>query len=108
MTGRRSAVSSTGIRQYQRFWTRRLETPRSNSAMLLGLLSLGQFMVALDVTVVNVALPSIDQSLGFSAGEIQWVVGSYVLVTGAFLLIGGRLSDMFGARRLLLIGLVGF
>jgi EmrB/QacA subfamily drug resistance transporter len=108
MTGRRSAVSSTGIRQYQRFWPRRLETPRSNSAMLLGLLSLGQFMVALDVTVVNVALPSIDQSLGFSAGEIQWVVGSYVLVTGAFLLIGGRLSDMFGARRLLLIGLVGF
>src|SRR5438309_9165174 len=55
-------------------------------------LSLAQFMVILDATIVNVALPSIGRDLGFASGELQWVVSAYVLMTGGLLLLGGRLS----------------
>jgi EmrB/QacA subfamily drug resistance transporter len=75
---------------------------------LLVVLSLAQFMVALDVTVVNVALPSITRALNFGAGQSQWVVTSYLLCTGGLTLLGGRTADLFGRRRVLLSGLALF
>jgi EmrB/QacA subfamily drug resistance transporter len=81
---------------------------RSAGLRLLLLLCGAQFVVALDVTVVNVALPSIATSLTFGPGELQWVVSVYVLVTGALLLVAGRLSDLLGARLLFLSGVVVF
>jgi EmrB/QacA subfamily drug resistance transporter len=74
----------------------------------LVLLGLAQFMVTLDITVVNVALPSIARDLAFSAGDLQWVITAYVLFTGGLLMLGGRASDLFGRRRLFLAGLALF
>src|SRR5262249_44959262 len=74
----------------------------------LGLLSAVQFMVVLDIAVVNVALPSIQVDLGFSEESLQWVVSAYALVFGGFLLLGGRAADVVGRKRLFLIGLVAF
>ncbi len=65
-------------------------------------------MIVLDTTIVNVALPSIRTSLGFSESSLAWVVNAYVLTFGGFLLLGGRLGDLYGHRRLFLIGLVLF
>ncbi len=75
---------------------------------LLVLLCVAQFMVILDVTVVNVALPSIGHALGFARGDLQWVVTTYVLFTGGLLLLGGRVADLLGRRRVFLAGLVLF
>jgi EmrB/QacA subfamily drug resistance transporter len=75
---------------------------------VLALVGLAQFMVVLDVTVVNVALPSIGRELDFAAADLQWVVTAYVLVTGGLLLLGGRASDLLGRRRLFLTGLLLF
>jgi MFS family permease len=61
------------------------------------LLGLAQFMVILDITVVNVALPSIAEDLAFAEGDLQWVVTAYVLFTGGLLMLGGRATDLFGA-----------
>jgi EmrB/QacA subfamily drug resistance transporter len=72
------------------------------------LLGLAQFMVILDITVVNVALPSISADLGFAAGDLQWVITAYVLFTGGLLLLGGRATDLFGRRRVFLAGLTTF
>ena len=72
---------------------------------VLVLLALAQFMVILDITVVNVALPSIGASLGFAGGSLQWVVTAYVLFTGGLLLLGGRAADLLGRRRVFLAGL---
>ena len=72
------------------------------------LLGLAQFMVILDITVVNVALPSIQEDLAFSAGDLQWVITAYVLFTGGLLLLGGRATDLFGRRRVFLAGLGTF
>ncbi|MDA0169339.1 MFS transporter [Solirubrobacter taibaiensis] len=69
------------------------------------MLAIAQFMVVLDVTIVNVALPAIQTDLGFSAEGLQWVVNSYTLTFGGLLLLGGRMSDILGRRRLFLIGL---
>ncbi|MGZ4582462.1 MAG: MFS transporter [Nocardioidaceae bacterium] len=66
---------------------------------------LAQFMVILDVSVVNVALPSIGRDLNFSSGDYQWVVSAYVLFSGGFLLLGGRLADLLDRRRVFLTGL---
>jgi EmrB/QacA subfamily drug resistance transporter len=74
----------------------------------LALLAIAQFMVILDVTVVNVALPSIGRALGFTAGNLQWVVTAYVLFTGGLMLLGGRLADLLGARRVFRVGLLAF
>lgn len=71
----------------------------------LALLAVAQFMVILDVTVVNVALPSIGASLDVSDGRLQWVVTAYVLFTGGLMLFGGRLADLAGRRPVLLAGL---
>jgi EmrB/QacA subfamily drug resistance transporter len=75
---------------------------------ILILLAVAQFMVILDVTVVNVALPSIGADLGFAAGDLQWVVSAYVLFTGGLLLLGGRAADMLGRRRVFLAGMTLF
>ncbi|WP_455908210.1 MFS transporter, partial [Streptomyces hygroscopicus] len=77
-------------------------------AALLWLACAAQFMVVLDVSVVNVALPSIQTALGFDAAGLQWVVGSYALVFAGFLLLGGRLADLYGRRRVFVWGLALF
>jgi len=74
----------------------------------LAVLAVAQFMVVLDVTIVNVALPDIQQDLGFSASGLQWVVSAYTLLFGGFLLLGGRAADLLGRRRLFIVGLVLF
>ena len=65
-------------------------------------------MIVLDVTIVGVALPSIREDLGFSEASLAWVVNAYLLTFGGFLLLGGRLGDLFGHRRLFLIGIALF
>src|SRR5437773_5255399 len=72
----------------------------------LALLSTVQFMVVLDIAIVNVALPSIQTDLGFSQENLQWVISAYALVFGGFLLLGGRAADLLGRRRIFLIGIV--
>jgi len=74
----------------------------------LGVLCLGVLMIVLDVTIVNVALPTIRESLGFSESSLAWVVNAYLLTSGGFLLLGGRLGDLYGHRRLFLIGIALF
>jgi EmrB/QacA subfamily drug resistance transporter len=75
---------------------------------ILGVVGLAQLMVVLDATIVNIALPSAQRALGFSDADRQWVVTAYSLAFGGLLLLGGRLSDLVGQRRMLIIGLVGF
>ena len=75
---------------------------------ILGVVGLAQLMVVLDATIVNIALPSAQRALGFSIADRQWVVTAYSLAFGGLLLLGGRLSDLLGRRRMLIIGLVGF
>jgi EmrB/QacA subfamily drug resistance transporter len=76
--------------------------------LALYVLCLGDLMIVLDTTIVNVALPSIRTDLGFSEASLAWVVNAYVLTFGGFLLLGGRLGDLFGHRRLFLIGITLF
>src|SRR5881394_590958 len=76
--------------------------------LALALLSAVQFMVVLDIAVVNVALPSIQVDLGFSEENLQWVISAYALVFGGFLLLGGRAADLLGRRRIFLVGVVVF
>src|SRR5213078_4017570 len=71
-------------------------------------LCLGDVMIVLDTTIVNVALPSIREDLGFSETSLAWVVNAYLLTFGGFLLLGGRLGDLFGHRRLFLLGIALF
>ena len=74
----------------------------------LALLSAVQFMVVLDIAIVNVALPSIQADLGFSQQNLQWILSAYALTFGGFLLLGGRAADLLGRRRIFLVGLVVF
>src|SRR5438034_6678003 len=74
----------------------------------LYVLCLGSLMIVLDVTIVNVALPSIREDLDFSETSLAWVVNAYLLTYGGFLLLGGRLGDLFGHRRLFLSGIALF
>ena len=74
----------------------------------LALLCMVQFMVVLDIAVVNVALPSIQTDLGFSQENLQWVISAYALFFGGFLLLGGRAADLLGRRRVFLVGIVLF
>src|ERR1041385_2171753 len=76
--------------------------------LALGLLSVVQFMVVLDIAIVNVALPSIKVDLSFSEENLQWVISAYALVFGGFLLLGGRAADLLGRRRIFLAGVVLF
>ena len=81
---------------------------RRNSNGLLLLVCLGQFMVILDVSIVNVALPSIKDALGFSTNGLQWVLNAYTLTFAGFLLLGGRAADLFGRRRMFITGTLLF
>jgi EmrB/QacA subfamily drug resistance transporter len=76
--------------------------------LILAILGLAQLMVVLDATVVNIALPSAQEALGFSDSARQWIITAYSLAFGSLLLIGGRLSDLFGRRTTFVVGLVGF
>jgi EmrB/QacA subfamily drug resistance transporter len=97
-------------------YAERIETPTrqlANAApdrrwWVLGILGLAQLMVALDATVVSIALPSAQHSLAFSNSDRQWIVTAYALAFGSLLLIAGRLADRIGRKRVFLIGLVGF
>src|ERR1700679_1647186 len=74
----------------------------------LGVLSITQLMVALDATVINIALPHAQTDLHFSSANRQWLITAYALSFGSLLLVGGRLSDMWGRRTSLYVGLAGF
>ena len=76
--------------------------------LALVLLASAQFVVVLDASIVNVALPSIGRALDFSQGNLAWVVNAYVLTFGGFLLLGGRIADLLGRRRVFMAGLVLF
>src|SRR6516164_1057449 len=91
----RAGLSDAAAESARRWW-------------ILGVVGLAQLMVVLDATIVNIALPSAQRDLGFSNADRQWVVTAYSLAFGGLLLLGGRLSDLVGRRRMLIIGLVGF
>lgn len=77
-----------------------------HKGLALAVLATAQFMVVLDATIVNVALPAIHKALGFSTdAELQWIVTAYALVFGGFLLLGGRLADLFGRRKVFIAGI---
>jgi len=76
--------------------------------LALGVIALAQMMVVVDHTIVTIALPAVQSSIGLSTSDRQWVVTAYVLAFGGLLMLGGRLGDMFGRRRVLLVGVVGF
>jgi MFS family permease len=79
-----------------------------NKWLILVVVCLAQFVVVLDATIVNVALPSIQRGLHFSLDSLQWVVNGYTLTFGGFLLLGGRAADLLGRRRLFIVGLIVF
>ena len=76
--------------------------------LALALLCMAQFVVVLDASITNVALPTIGRSLELSQDNLSWVVNSYVLTFGGFLLLGGRLADLLGRRRVFMAGLILF
>src|SRR4051794_12859609 len=76
--------------------------------LILALLGVAQLMVVLDATIVNIALPSAQESLHFSDDSRQWIVTAYALAFGSLLLLGGRLSDLFGRKWTFVVGLFGF
>src|ERR687885_93094 len=83
-------------------------TRTERKGLALALLAAAQFVVVLDASIVNVALPSIGRDLHFSQDDLSWVVNAYTLTFGGFLLLGGRMADLLGRRRLFLGGLVLF
>ncbi len=82
--------------------------PAANRWAVLALLGVAQLMVVLDSTIVNIALPSAQRSLGFSTDNRQWVVTAYALAFGSLLLLGGKLGDLFGRKWTFVAGLIGF
>ena len=82
--------------------------PRDRRWLALALLAMAQFVVVLDASIVNVALPSIGRALDISQESLSWVVNAYVLTFGGFLLLGGRLADLLGRRRVFMAGLILF
>jgi EmrB/QacA subfamily drug resistance transporter len=85
-----------------------MEPRRVNPWLVLVIVGIAQFMVILDATIVNVALPSIQRGLHFSPSSLQWIVNAYTLAFGGFLMLGGRAGDLIGRRRLFLAGIVLF
>lgn len=81
---------------------------KTNPKMILLLLALSQFLVVLDSAIVNVALPAIKDALHFDTASLQWVITAYILTFGGFLLLGGRMADLFGRRKMLVSGIIGF
>ena len=76
----------------------------TNPWLVLCLVCLAQFMVVLDATIVNVALPSIQTDLNVAEADLQWIVNAYTLIFGGFLLLGGRAGDILGRKRVFLVG----
>ncbi len=76
--------------------------------LILGVIGIAQLLVVLDVTIVNIALPSAQQDLGFSDDDRQWVITAYALAFGSLLLLGGRIADLFGRKWTFIAGLIGF
>ena len=96
ISGTSVSLPNSATTEYDRRW------------LILAVLSIAQLMVVLDATIVNIALPSAQQALHFSDGSRQWVVTAYTLGFGSLLLLGGRLSDLFGRKRTMIVGLIGF
>jgi len=100
-------VANARMRSSRRYWPRttgsQTVTVRSKTALIVTV-CLAQFMVVLDATVTNVALPTIGRDLHFSSSDLQWVVTAYTLTFGGLLLLGGRAADLFGRRRLFTLG----
>jgi MFS family permease len=107
-TSRSSAIAAASTSCSSAIRARLLRTTATNPWIVLVLICLAHFMVVLDATIVNVALPSIQNDLHLSDGGLQWIVNAYTLVFGGFLLLGGRLGDLLGLKRLFLIGLAVF
>src|SRR3954471_454433 len=76
--------------------------------LILATIGIAQLMVVLDVTIVNIALPSAQRDLGFSDDSRQWVITAYALAFGSLLLLGGRIGDLFGRKWTFIVGLLGF
>ena len=97
MTSKSSSISTS---------TTAAEIPDPRRWKALALLSLAQFIVILDTSIIGVALPTIQQYFGFSQTDLQWIFNAYVIVFGALLLLGGRLSDILGQRKIFIIGFI--
>src|SRR6059036_2079963 len=85
-----------------------LSTPSTHRWRAFALLAVAYFMTIIDLTIVNVSLPTIGRDLHFSATSLQWVVSAYALTFGGFLLLGGRAADLLGRRSVFMAGLVVF
>jgi EmrB/QacA subfamily drug resistance transporter len=83
-------------------------SPDPRRWIALGLLCATQFMLVIDVSIINVALPTIEHALHFSVSNLQWVASGYALTFGGFLLLGGRIADLLGRRRMFMVGLLLF
>jgi EmrB/QacA subfamily drug resistance transporter len=94
--GRRSTVQSSAAPHHDRRW------------LILAVIGIAQLMVVLDVTIVNIALPSAQRDLGFSDDDRQWVITAYALAFGSLLLLGGRIADLFSRKWTFVVGLLGF
>src|SRR3954453_10584515 len=95
-------------RDGERSMTTDAAAARDKRWIALILLCSAQFVVVLDASIVNVALPTIGEALEFTESSLPWVVNAYVLTFGGFLLLGGRLADLLGRRRIFMFGLVLF
>ena len=82
--------------------------PCINANAVLAVVAVAQFMVILDASIVNVALPTIKTDVGFSEQSLSWILNAYTLIFGGFLLLGGRLADRLGRRRLFMAGIALF
>src|SRR6516162_7145412 len=96
-----SSVASSATQEHQ-------TVPADQRWLVLVVVAIAQLMVVLDATIVNIALPSAQRELGFPNGDRQWVVTAYALAFGSLLLVGGRIGDMFGRKRVFITGLIGF
>src|SRR5919202_995176 len=85
-----------------------MTTSDSRRWATLGIVCFAQLMIVLDVTIVNVALPSIQHDLGFSQGSLTWVVNAFLVTFGSLLLLAGRLGDLAGRKRVFLAGVITF
>lgn len=106
-TGRPGPAPTTGAAP-GRASTRAGDAPHPHRWRILSVSLVVGFMALLDVSIVNVAIPSMQKALDASPGTIQWVVSGYALTFGLTLVAGGRLGDAYGRRRMMLVGLVGF
>src|SRR5215813_4715966 len=100
----RPAPTPLQTRTVEEVWTMTDKLLKGNRWLALVIVCLGDLMIVLDVTIVGVALPSIREDLGFSESSLAWVANAYLLTFGGFLLLAGRLGDLFGHRRLFLTG----